>query len=84
MIRLQKGTIQPPVQFAFGGGGILSERSLNKMAVMSKKVNLGFEVAPEKREQFLKGATASSAFTEVMARAARNVPGFGKREVKRK
>lgn len=54
------------------------------MAVMSKKVNLGFEVAPEKREQFLKGAAASSAFTDVMSRATRNISGFGKREVKRK
>lgn len=54
------------------------------MAVMSKKVNLGFEVAPEKREQFLKGAAASHAFTNVMSRAARNIPGFSKREVKRK
>ena len=30
------------------------------MAVMSRKVNLGFEVAPEKKEKFLKASSESN------------------------
>ena len=61
-----------------------NERSLIKVAVMSQKVNLGFEVAPEKKEQFLRETSASGAVDRVMARAAKNIVGFEKRTVKRK
>ena len=54
------------------------------MAVMSRKVNLGFEVAPEKKEKFLKASSESNAFERAMARAAQNIPNFGKTTVKRK
>lgn len=63
---------------------LLLERGLNKMAVMSKKLNLGFEVAPEKQEQFLKRVASTRACADAMARAKKNIPGFDKREVKRK
>lgn len=63
---------------------LLLERGLNKMAVMSKKLNLGFEVAPEKQEQFLKRAASTRACADAMTRAKKNIPGFEKREVKRK
>ena len=63
---------------------LLSERSLIKMAVMSRKVNLGFEVAPDKREQFLKASSESNAFERAMARAAKNIRNFDSRTVKRK
>ena len=43
------------------------------MAVMSRKVNLGFEASSE-----------SNAFERAMARAAKNIPNFGKTTVKRK
>lgn len=49
------------------------------MAVMSQKVNLGFEVAPGKREQFLKESAQSKGFETVMLRAAKNICGFEKR-----
>lgn len=54
------------------------------MAVMSQKINLGFEVAPEKKDQFLKTASSSKAFERVMSRAAKNIRGFETRTVKRK
>ncbi len=54
------------------------------MAVMSRKVNLGFEVAPEKKDEFLKESSESSAFERAMARAAKNIPNFDKHDVKRK
>lgn len=54
------------------------------MAVMSRKVNLGFEVAPDKREQFLKASSESNAFERAMARAAKNIRNFDSRTVKRK
>lgn len=57
----------------------MSERSLIEMAVMSQKVNLGFEVAPGKREQFLKESAQSKGFETVMLRAAKNICGFEKR-----
>lgn len=60
------------------------ERSLFKMAVMSQKVNLGFEVAPEKKEQFLRDASTSKAFDRVMSRAGKNIADFQDRTVKRK
>ena len=50
----------------------------------SRKVNLGFEVAPEKKEKFLKASSESNAFERAMARAAKNIPNFGKTTVKRK
>ena len=49
------------------------------MAVMSQKVDLGFEVAPGKQEQFLKESAQSKNFEAVMLRAAKNIRGFGKR-----
>ena len=60
------------------------ERSLIKMAVMSQNVNLGFEVAPEKKEKFLRDAATSKAFERVMLRAGKNIADFEKRAVKRK
>lgn len=54
------------------------------MAVMSQKVNLGFEVAPEKKESFLKAASTSKALERVMLRATKNISGFETRTVKRK
>lgn len=62
----------------------MSERSRIKMAVMSRKVNLGFEVAPGKTEEFLKASSESNAFERAMARAAKNIPNFDKHDVKRK
>ena len=54
------------------------------MAVMFRKVNLGFEVAPGKTEEFLKASSESNAFERAMARAAKNIPNFDKHDVKRK
>lgn len=54
------------------------------MAVMSQKVNVNFEVAPDKREQFLKEAESSKSFTNIMLRATKNIDGFKVRTVKRK
>ena len=54
------------------------------MAVMSRKVNLGFEVAPDKREQFFFFFFESTAFERAMARAAKNIRNFDSRTVKRK
>ena len=54
------------------------------MAVMSQKVDVGFEVAPEKKEKFLKETAASTAFARIMERANKNVGGFRDREVERK
>ena len=60
------------------------EKRRNKMTVMSKKVNWGFEVAPEKREDFLEGASSSRSFARTMERARKNILGFDKKEIKRK
>ena len=62
----------------------IAERGLIRMAVMSQQVNLGFEVAPEKKEQFLREASSAKSFDRVMSRAVKNIVGFEKRTVKRK
>lgn len=62
----------------------LKERSQNRMAVMSKKVDAGFMVAPNKSAQFLEKSASSKSLAEAMSRAQRNIPDFGKKEVKRK
>jgi hypothetical protein len=50
---------------------------------MAKQVNVCFEVAPNKRGQFLQDAASSCAFQQAMKRAARNIPDFEQRTVKR-
>ena len=68
-----------------GGDGIdLKERGQNAMAVMARKVDAGFVVAPDKSAKFLSKSASSNSFTEAMNRARRNVQDFEKREVKRK
>ncbi len=54
------------------------------MAVMARKVDAGFVVAPDKSAKFLSKSASSNSFTEAMNRARRNVQDFEKREVKRK
>lgn len=51
---------------------------------MSKNVNLVFEVAPNKKDDFLKASAESRAFELAIERASKNVPNFRDRTVKRK
>lgn len=62
----------------------MSERSRNKMAIMSRKVDFGFKVAPEKEKQFIRGVTTSKSFASAMNRAERNIHELNTRTVKRK
>lgn len=54
------------------------------MAVMSQKVNLSFEVAPAKKEQFLKESSQSKAIDQLMQRAAKNMRNLTERTIVRK
>lgn len=54
------------------------------MAIMSRKVDFGFKVAPEKEEQFTRGVATSKSFASAMSRAGRNIHELNTRKVKRK
>ena len=44
------------------------------MAVMSRQVNVAFELAPEKKEQFMKINEGKSGATQAIERASKFVP----------